>query len=156
MWRTRPLTADDFDDAHILYVQLTNGPPPPAGDHGREAFAAVLAHPGTTILGAEVEARIAGMATLHVMPNLTYGGRPYALVENVVTRRDMHGRGVGRAVMEAATEQARTAGCYKIMLLTGQGRGAKGLYEKVGFSAHAKHGMIRRLKKAARRKPGRK
>ena len=34
------------------------------------------------------------MATLHLLPNLTYGGWPYALVEIVVTRRAHHGQGL--------------------------------------------------------------
>ena len=117
----------------------------PDGEAGRAAFGPVLSHPGTTIMGTEVDGRIIAMATLHIMPNMTYGARPYALIENVVTAASRQGEGHGRRVMEELTTLARDAGCYKVMLLTGQGRGAKGFYEKIGFSDHEKHGMILRF-----------
>lgn len=140
----RPLGPDDFEDAHALYADLTNGPAPPAGAEGRAAFQAVLEHPGTAILGAEADGRVVAMATLHILPNMTYGARPYALAENVVTLAARQGRGHGRAVMEALATRAWDAGCYKVMLLTGAGRGAMGFYEKLGFSAEEKFGMVLR------------
>jgi Acetyltransferases len=85
------------------------------------------------------------MATLHVLPNMTYGGRPYGLIENVVTEKDHRGQGHGRAVIGRLAEAARAAGCYKLMLLTGQARNARGFYEAVGFSADAKWGMMMRF-----------
>ena len=54
-----------------------------------------------------------------VIPNLTRGGKPYALIENMVTRADWRKRGFGSAILKAETEQAWEEGCYKVMLLTG-------------------------------------
>ena len=84
------------------------------------------------------------MATLHLLPNMTYGGRPYGLVENVVTLSAMQGQGLGRAVMEAVIAAAWEADAYKIMLLTGKEAGAKGFYYKLGFSNEQKFGMMLR------------
>ena len=134
----RRLTADDTADAMSLYRELTAGPT----DLPEEQFAVVLKHNGTLVFGAECDGRIIGMITLHILPNVTWTGRPYALVENVVTTRAHRGMGVARRIMEAAINAAWEADCYKIMLLTSQARGAKGFYEAVGFSSENKYGMI--------------
>ncbi|MEO1364479.1 MAG: GNAT family N-acetyltransferase [Pseudomonadota bacterium] len=84
------------------------------------------------------------MVTLHILPNMTQGGRPYALIENVVTHAEHRGAGHGRQVMEAAVAAAWAADCYKIMLLTGQTAQARGFYEALGFSADEKWGMTLR------------
>ena len=72
-------------------------------------------------------------------------GRPYGLVENVVTGRPYRGQGLGRIVLQACIDHAKDAGAYKLMLLTGQARGVVGFYEKLGFSDHEKHGLILRF-----------
>lgn len=91
------------------------------------------------------------MATLHVIPNLTFGGRAYAIVENVVTLRAYRGQGFGAAVMEAVVEAAWAANAYKVMLLTGKTMGAKGFYEKLGFTDQDKYGMT--IRRAPLRQP---
>ena len=92
--------------------------------------------------GKVVDGCVVAMATLHILPNVTWGGRPYALVENVVTAAKHRGNGFGRETLEAARDAAWAQDCYKIMLLTGQGRNATGFYESVGFSRDNKFGMI--------------
>lgn len=82
-------------------------------------------------------------ATLVVVPNLTHGCRPYALIENVVTHADYRGRGYATAVMAAAELAARGAGCYKIMLLTGsKAESVLGFYEKCGYNRRDKTAFI--------------
>jgi GNAT superfamily N-acetyltransferase len=72
--------------------------------------------------------------TLIVVPNLTRGGVPYALIENVVTHVEHRGRGYGKAVLEAAIDKAWELDCYKVMLLTGSKNPATlGFYQSVGF-----------------------
>ncbi|MGB0504756.1 MAG: GNAT family N-acetyltransferase [Pikeienuella sp.] len=144
----RPLNMTDFTDALALYRELM-GDIPVAEDFS--AFQKLLTHDGLTIWGAEVKGAIVSMVTLHVMPNITFGSRPYALIENVVTAQRAQGTGIGRAVMEAAMEAAWAENAYKIMLLTGQDSGAKGFYEKLGFTGDQKHGMI--IRRAPQRRP---
>ncbi|WP_299562557.1 GNAT family N-acetyltransferase [uncultured Sulfitobacter sp.] len=139
----RALLPTDFDDALVLYRHLTRDPVPVSTSF--EAFRTVLAHTGTTVFGFEQKGRIISMITLHLLPNMTSGGRPYGLVENVVTDPAYRGVGAGRAVLTAVTDHARAAGAYKVMLLTGSARGARGFYEKLGFSDAEKHGMVLRL-----------
>ena len=147
----RSLVATDFADALALYQTLNTTPSASDGPDGSRAFADLLAHQGTQIIGAEVGGHIVSMATLHILPNMTYAGRPYALVENVVTAAAHQGRGLGTALMQHVLQSAWDAGCYKVMLLTGQAYGARGFYEKLGFSADDKVGMT--LRRAPVRTP---
>jgi GNAT superfamily N-acetyltransferase len=108
------------------------------------AFHAVLAHPGTTVFGAEGAGTILGMATLHIMPNVTWGGRPYGLVENVVTDAQSRNRGIGRLLMRALSEAALARNAYKLMLMTSKTRGARGFYQSCGFSSEDKLALVMR------------
>ncbi|MEH6831615.1 MAG: GNAT family N-acetyltransferase [Sulfitobacter sp.] len=139
----RELHSDDFSAALRLYQILTRDPVPVSESH--EAFNTVLHHPGTSIFGMEQDGTIVAMTTLHLLPNMTSGGRPYALIENVVTDPEHRGQGIGRAVLQACIDCAKSANAYKIMLLTGEARGARGFYEKLGFSGHEKHGLVLRF-----------
>ncbi|WP_370401540.1 GNAT family N-acetyltransferase [Sulfitobacter sp. JB4-11] len=136
----RDLTGDDTADALALYTELTFGPPCTDG----AAFLRVLTHPGTTVVGAEAGGRIIGMITLHLLPNVTWDARPYALIENVVTAAAHRGKGIGRQVMQGAIDRAWKADAYKIMLLTGEKRAARGFYEALGFGSEDKTGMVLR------------
>lgn len=145
--KIRALRSEDALAALSLYKELTGETPVAPQDH----FAHVIEHPGTIVLGADVDGEIRALLTLHILPNMTYGGRPYTLIENVVTAKAFQGRGLGRAVMEHAIELAWKADAYKIMLLTGQDTGARGFYEKLGFTTDQKYGMT--LRRVPTRKP---
>ncbi|WP_299864470.1 GNAT family N-acetyltransferase [uncultured Roseobacter sp.] len=136
----RPLTQQDAEALINLYNDLTFGPKT-ARMHD---VLAVIAHPGTTIYGAVAEGVVLGMATLHILPNVTWDGRPYALIENVATTESQRNRGIGRQVMQAAIDGAWHQNAYKIMLMTGKKRGARGFYEALGFDCEDKFGMVLR------------
>jgi GNAT superfamily N-acetyltransferase len=70
------------------------------------------------LLVADEDGRVVETADLVVIPNLTRGARPVALVENVVVTAERRGGRVGRALMDEAERRARSAGCYKIQLLS--------------------------------------
>ena len=136
----RRLTRADAADALVLYNELTFGPPA----NTPAAFFAVLDHPGTQVHGVFEEDRLVAMVTLHLLPNALWSGRPYALIENVVTRRDCQRRGFGRAAMQSAIDAAWAAQAYKIMLMSGKARGARGFYEALGFSTEDKFAFVLR------------
>lgn len=143
----RAARSEDFESAVALYEDYGNSIPVARGQAGFARWHAILAHPGTTVHVAVLEGRLIAGATLHILPNMTYGGRPYAFIENVITARGHRGKGIGSRVMERAVETAWAADVYKIMLLTGRDRqdGAiRRFYEKLGFSADEKHGMALR------------
>jgi len=128
----------DFPDARALYCELAGQFP--VGDDCD--FARLVDHPGTTIWGVDLQGRVASMVTLHLLPNMSFSARPYALIENVVTLSRFQGQGLGRIAMNAAMDHAWSAGAYKIMLMTGRGAQARGFYEKLGFEGESKHAMM--------------
>ncbi|MEM1351284.1 MAG: GNAT family N-acetyltransferase [Pseudomonadota bacterium] len=137
---TRALGRSDTEAALELYGILTLGPKPTRP----ETFHRVIEHHGTTVFGCCLGSELVAMVTLHILPNVTMHGRPYALIENVVTHDAHRNRGYGRLALKAAEEAAWAADTYKIMLLTGQKRNAKAFYEACGFSSEDKHGMVLR------------
>ncbi len=141
--KIREARAEDFDGAMALYQELTSDKGTLAqGEQARTQWETILNYPGTTVLAADLDGRVVCLVTLHVLPNLTVGTRPYALIENVVTTSALHRKGIGKQVMQAAIDCAWAEDAYKVMLLTGKHRGAKAFYEKVGFNDDEKHGMI--------------
>ncbi len=140
----RKLTVDDYADALALYDELHTKSPVIAGEWGKDRFAQIIHHDGTTIFGAVLDGTVVSMATLHILPNMTYEGRPYCLIENVVTHFADQGQGYGRGVLDQAAKAAWDAKAYKIMLLTGKAHDAKGFYEKCGFDEDEKYGMVLR------------
>lgn len=111
----------------------------------REKYAAILTHPGLTIFMALDEDVPVATASLVVIPNLTRGGRPYALIENVVSAPSHRGQGFGKAAVCHAIQAAWEAGCYKAMLLTGrQDPAIHQFYEACGFVQNKTGFQVRR------------
>ncbi len=99
-----------------------------------------------SILVLEEDDCLAASCTLVIVSNLTRGGRPYGLIENVVTHGNYRRRGYGKAVLDRAVAIAREKGCYKIMLLTGRkDEGVFSFYESAGFDRSKKTGFYMKL-----------
>jgi GNAT superfamily N-acetyltransferase len=95
----------------------------------------------------EDENQLVASCTLVIMKNLTRGGKPYALIENVVTHGEYRHRGYGKAVLEKAISTAKEEGCYKVMLMTGRkDEGIVAFYEKAGFDRDMKTGFCIKFK----------
>lgn len=113
--------------------------PEPEAAAAEATWAALLANPGCTVLLAEVGGVAAASCTLVIVPNLTRGCRPWAVIENVVTLASHRRRGLGRIVMQAAIEQATQAGCYRVMLATrSKQEGTLRFYEDCGLTRGGK------------------
>lgn len=118
----RPADHADLPRLLDLYVHLN----PDDARCSPEDAAAILEHllryQGSVVLVGVIEDTLVTTCTLIVIPNLTRGGKPYALIENVVTHADHRGSGFGRTVLRAAVERTWEAECYKVMLMTGSER----------------------------------
>lgn len=147
----RPARPEDLGALRALLGELHADD---AWDDGaaRAALGAILADPRRRLLLAFAEdddtggpAAPAGTVDVVVVPNLTRGARPYAVIENVVVAERFRRRGIGRALMDAAVEHARASGCYKLQLISGGARGdAHRLYAAAGFGSDF-HGYRRYL-----------
>ena len=115
----REAAANDLNALLSLYLHLHEKGLPDDEARLMAAWDKILSNPDHHVIVYEQNGQIVSSCVCVVVPNLTRGARPYALVENVVTRADRRGRGYAGACLARAREIARAAGCYKIMLLTG-------------------------------------
>lgn len=135
----RPVREGDLDGLLALMRHL-NPSDVPADDAAQAAsWAAMLASPLVTVVVAEMQGVLAASCVLVVVPNLTRGGRPFAVIENVVTHGGYRRQGLGHAVLAEAVARARQAGCYKVMLATGSKEpGTHRFYQEAGFASGSK------------------
>lgn len=130
----RAAVESDLPALLALYGELHPGDTPLATEAAGPIWREITAQAGRTVLLAIVDARAAGTLDCTVLPNLTRGGRPFMLVENMVVSSSVRRLGVGRQLLAAAVDRAGTTGCYKIQLLSHLTRGEAHLfYESCGF-----------------------
>lgn len=91
---------------------------------------------GGGVVIAQQSGKAVGTCTLIVCPNLSWSGRPFGIIENVIVDAASRGRGIGKAVLSFAVEHARQQGCYKVALMTGsQDEGTHQFYRSANFQA---------------------
>ena len=142
-YQVRTIRSDERPQLLELYAQLHEEDSPSSEERLRAAWESVISHPGLHIFVAEVEGRVVSTCTLVIVPNLTRGASPYAVVENVVTHVDYRKRGLGTGVLQAAFQKAWDEDCYKVMLLTGSKEEATlRFYEQAGLQRGVKTGFV--------------
>jgi GNAT superfamily N-acetyltransferase len=101
-----------------------------------QAFDAIDADPRQLLVVAELDGRVVGTLQLTFIPSLTYRGGERAQIEAVRIDATSRGRGLGRAMVGWAIEQARARGCCLVQLTTDQRRpDTLRFYESLGFRA---------------------
>jgi GNAT superfamily N-acetyltransferase len=135
----RLATQADLPGILDLYRHLNPNDPVISPDEAGAIWSRLLGSGLTTVLIAMDGPLAASTCTLVIVPNLTRAGRPYALIENVVTHADRRRLGLGRRVLAAALDKAWAAGCYKVMLASGSRREETlRFYEAAGFTRGGK------------------
>lgn len=141
----REAVAEDFEAVSRLYAQLNPDDPPVQGPRHREVFEEILAREGLAILLLEVDGEVIGATYLNLIPNLSRGAQPYAVIENVVIAKERRGQKFGRRLMDGTLERAWAAGCYKAMLQTGSKTpSTHAYYRACGFVDDAKTAYLAR------------
>ncbi|MBP8881191.1 MAG: GNAT family N-acetyltransferase [Dermatophilaceae bacterium] len=116
-----------------------------AAPDAADVFATILSREDLTILLLEVDGSPVATTYLNIIPNLTRGAAPYAVIENVVVAKAWQGKGLGKRLMAATLEAAWKAGCYKVMLLTGSKTpSTHAYYRACGFDPTAKQAYLAR------------
>jgi GNAT superfamily N-acetyltransferase len=129
-----------------LYGDLNPSDPPLSLEDAVSISKQLSRYPGSAIFVGERQKVLVSTCTLIVVPNLTRGGLPYALIENVVTGSRYRRQGNGTAVVKYAIAAAWKRNCYKIMLLTGSRDPATlKFYQDVGFEQNKTGFQIRQL-----------
>lgn len=126
-----------------LYTHLHDEPPPPPGPALDAVWEDILTDPHHHLLMGWLGGELISSCVMVVVPNLTRGLRPYAVVENVVTHPAHRGRGHATRLLRAAQDLARGAGCYKIMLSTSSRQESTfRFYERAGFNRQDKTAFV--------------
>ena len=140
MIEIRAACTTDLEQLLVLLPQLSSRATSPGAqvastEEAKQIFAQMHADNRLKLLVA-VETntqRLLGSILLVVVPNLTYSGRPWAIIENVVVARSERRRGVGRQMIEEAVKLARAEGCYKVQLISGTKPEQLAFYKELGF-----------------------
>lgn len=116
------------------------------GPRARQIWEAIENMPGYSIIVAEEGGELLSSCTLLLVPNLTHGGRPYGLIENVVTHPDHRNQGLASACLAFAKRLAQEQNCYKLMLMTGSKRESTlDFYRKAGYRSDQKTAFVQWL-----------
>ncbi|AJQ94215.1 GNAT family N-acetyltransferase [Gynuella sunshinyii] len=90
---------------------------------------------GGEVIGAVDNGKVVATSTINICANLSWSGRPFGVIENVIVHTDYRRQGIGRRVLERAVLIARQKNCYKVMLMSGStSPEVKRFYEHAGFS----------------------
>lgn len=135
----RDARSGDLSDMLALYRHLSPGDPDLSAEDAAPSLAALIASDISALLVAEVDGLVVSSCLLLIVPNMTRGGRAFAIVENVVTHADYRRRGLASALLNLAQQRAMSADCYKMMLATGrQNDAVLRFYERAGFTRGGK------------------
>ena len=98
------------------------------------------------LLVLETDDTVVSSVQMAIIESLTHNVRPFAVVENVVTREGYRNRGYASALLARATEIAKEKDCYKIFLETGSKKESTlNFYKKNGFEMDQKHSFLKWL-----------
>lgn len=143
---TREADANDLDALLGLYLFLHEDSIPEYDGHLKETWDMIISDENHHLIVNEVDGKIVSSCVCVIIPNLTRGVRPYAFIENVVTRADCRGRGYASECLAYAKEIAKRENCYKMMLLTGsKSESTLNFYRHAGYNSSDKTAFIQWL-----------
>jgi N-acetylglutamate synthase-like GNAT family acetyltransferase len=100
----RPAQTEDFNQLLGLLRQL-NPADPEVTQVEHQVFAEINAAKNFELIVAEIDSILVS-CYLNIIPNMTAGGRPYAVIENVITDSANRNQGNGKALVTHALELA--------------------------------------------------
>ena len=146
MTSIRSVLPSDLSPLQILYNHLNPKRPQLSEALANQIFEQILNSPNNKIFVCEIDQTLVATSMLGLVPNLMRGGRPHALLENVVTRPSHRRQGYGRAVVKKALDFANAAGAHHVLLMTGRkDTSVRLFYENCGFELGLKAGYVARL-----------
>lgn len=100
----------------------------------RSIYSKIIAA-GGAVFGAYRGSHIVGTCTLNLCANLSWSGRPYGIVENIIVTRTERNKGVGKSLLLFSRRMAESKNCYKVALMTKQkDPETVSFYRSAGFS----------------------
>ena len=143
---TREIRETELQALLELYLDLHEQSVPDMNEHLKNTWDTILSDPNHHIIVREENGQLVSSCICVIIPNLTRGIRPYAFIENVVTRADCRGRGYATDCLSYAKDIAQKENCYKVMLLTGaKDEKTLNFYRQIGFNSTDKTAFIQWL-----------
>jgi diamine N-acetyltransferase len=104
----------------------------------REQVGQWLAGPGSTVLVAEIDQKVVGLAVLLTRPPPGFAGAvPHKVIEldNLVVQSGLRSQGIGRRLVEATVGWSRAQGASHVgVAVHAFNRDARRFYERAGFA----------------------
>jgi GNAT superfamily N-acetyltransferase len=142
----REINSDDLSGLLKLYKYLHDNPFPELDSRVLGVWESILNDPNHHIIVADEDGVIVSTCVCLIVPNLTRGQRPFALVENVVTHPDFRGRGLATACLDYARDLAISKDCTRLMLMTGsKEKSTLDMYKKAGYDPNNKKAFVQWL-----------
>jgi GNAT superfamily N-acetyltransferase len=135
----------DLAPLQDLYFHLNPDRPVLSDETAERIFERILTSPDCHLFVCRLGEALVASCMLATVPNLMRGGRPHALLENVITHPAHRRQGHGRAVIEAALAAAWHEGAHHVLLMSGRkDPGVRLFYESCGFELGIKAGYVAR------------
>lgn len=134
----RPATLADEAAVLALLPKLFEAPgsrpPTYTKDRGRTGIRWAVEQPDADILLALDGERLVGLASVYAdIQSIRYGKRCW--LQDLVVSKDARSRGIGKSLLDAATDWARSRGCTHLELSSGMGRvDAHRFYRREGMT----------------------
>lgn len=142
----REINENDLQSLSELYTELHHNPPIPETDKTYKLWQEIISDKNHHIIVCEADGKIVSSCVCIIVPNLTHNQQPYAVIENVITKKAYRKRGLATQCLEYAKKIAKENNCYKIMLMTGsRKRSTHKFYQKAGYNKFEKTAYIQRL-----------
>jgi GNAT superfamily N-acetyltransferase len=85
--------------------------------------------------------KLIASCVLDIVPNLTRGGRPFGVLQNVVTDEVSRGKGIGGKLIRQTLDFAWDKNCYQVLVQTGRPETVP-FYCAQGFKDDSKIGLV--------------
>lgn len=142
----REINIDDLSGLLKLYKYLHDNPFPELDSRVMGVWETILSDKNHHIIVADEDGMIVSTCVCVIIPNLTRGQRPFALVENVVTHPDFRGKGLATSCLDFAKDIALRENCTRLMLMTGsKEKSTLDFYEKAGYDPNNKKAFVQWL-----------
>jgi GNAT superfamily N-acetyltransferase len=140
---TRFAELRDLPGVLRLYKELRPHDPDLSAHDADSQWRKLITQPHIRVVVTEAEGCLASTCMIALIENLASAGRPFAVIEHVVTLAQFRGRGLARATIQYALDFAWSRKCCKVMLLSGTARhDAHRLYESLGFQGDVERGFV--------------
>ena len=98
-----------------------------------ETIAQVVRHPEAAVFVAVEGPEVVGYVSVSHRPQMRLGGRS-ARLDELIVREASRGQGIGKRLLDAAREHARSLHCVGLEVEPARDRASFGFYQRQGFT----------------------